>query len=293
MARIRTIKPDFWSDGTMVGLSSWARLFYIGTWNFSLCDRGHLPDDALGLKLKILPADQIDADALLGELLKAGRLIRRRTTDGRSYLFNPRLVDHQKTDARWNSRCPHCASEESGGYVEEAVNLPEPPRDSPEPPRDSPEPAEPPPTSAQGSKGKEGKVKESNALASLAVAVAPRANPSTVDEMIAEWLDHCRKRPPDSVIGQVGKQLKAMLSEGIDPADVRSGLAAWAGKGIHPSTLPSVVNEVMNARPRAPDGLVELNGHRVRRATAVRMADHDRWAAEDEAEHRQAIEGPT
>jgi hypothetical protein len=42
-----------------------------------------------------------------------------------------------------------------------------------------------------------------------------------------------------------------MLAEGIDPADVRRGLAAWVGKGLHPSALPSVVNELMNARPTA------------------------------------------
>jgi hypothetical protein len=75
----------------------------------------------------------------------------------------------------------------------------------------------------------------------------PADPPSTTDALIAEWLEHCTSRPPGSVIGQVGKQVKAMLAEGIDPADVRRGLAAWAKKGLHPSTLPSVINEVMNA----------------------------------------------
>lgn len=41
-----------------------------------------------------------------------------------------------------------------------------------------------------------------------------------------------------------------MLAEGIDPDDVRRGLAAWMTKGLHPSTLPSVVNEVMNGNGR-------------------------------------------
>ena len=109
MARIRTIKPDFWTDGNMVGLSAFARLFYIGTWNFSLCDRGHLADDPVGLKLKILPADDVDPAELLAELLTKGRLVRRHAPDGRIYLFTPRLGDHQKPDARWTSRCPYCA----------------------------------------------------------------------------------------------------------------------------------------------------------------------------------------
>lgn len=49
-----------------------------------------------------------------------------------------------------------------------------------------------------------------------------------------------------------------MLEEGIDPDDVRSGLLEWARKGkLHPSTLPSVVNEVMN-RP-TPYGSSVMN----------------------------------
>jgi hypothetical protein len=112
MARIRTIKPEFWTDGTIVSLSLAARLFYIGTWNFTLCDRGHLPDDATRLKLQIMPADDVDAVALLDELITAGR-IERIASSGRSFLLIPRFVDHQKLDLRWSSRCPVCTLEDS------------------------------------------------------------------------------------------------------------------------------------------------------------------------------------
>lgn len=78
--------------------------------------------------------------------------------------------------------------------------------------------------------------------------VAPR---DTTQALVADWIDHVPKRPPNSVIGQVSKHIKAMLAEGIDAVDVRRGVAAWANKGLNPSTLPSVVNEVMNARPLA------------------------------------------
>lgn len=77
------------------------------------------------------------------------------------------------------------------------------------------------------------------------------ATPDTTQALVADWIDHVPKRPPTNVIGQVSKHIKAMLAEGIDAGDVRRGIAAWAGKGLHPSTLPSVVNEVMNARPLA------------------------------------------
>lgn len=157
MARIRTIKPDFWTDGTMVQLSPYARLFYIGTWNFALCDRGHLADDANGLKLKILPADPVDATELMNELLARGRLERRTMRGGRTYLFIPRLAEHQKVDARWASRCPFCL-EESG-----ATASPDPVPDETPPnsgefqgvPDRAGESAETPADSPQERKGKE------------------------------------------------------------------------------------------------------------------------------------------
>ncbi|MFV2094844.1 hypothetical protein ACFHW1_05045 [Micromonospora sp. LOL_014] len=97
-----------------------------------------------------------------------------------------------------------------------------------------------------------------SALAPLAAAppLALVPPPVTTQTLVAEWLDHCRKRPPENVIGHVSRLVKTMLGEGIDPADVRRGFAEWARKGLHPSTLPSVVNEVMNAgiagAPRKP-----------------------------------------
>lgn len=80
----------------------------------------------------------------------------------------------------------------------------------------------------------------------------------TAQAIVGEWIERCPKRPPGNVIGQISKTVKALLAESIDPDDVRRGLAAWMAKGLHPSTLASVVNEVMNrsATPRAPNGFV-------------------------------------
>jgi hypothetical protein len=78
-------------------------------------------------------------------------------------------------------------------------------------------------------------------------ALVARADPdATAQTLIGEWIDHCRKRPPDRVIGQVGKELRLLLSEGHDVADVRAGLARWHSEAKHPSTLASFVNEAMN-----------------------------------------------
>ncbi|WP_427174477.1 hypothetical protein [Arthrobacter sp. 92] len=131
MARIRTIKPEFWTDGNIVKLSPLARLFFIGMWNFTLCDHGHVADDAFRLKLQILPADDVDPQDLLLEVMNAGRVQRISDGTGRSFLHVKRFEDHQKIDPRWKTRCPACAQLGSLAPVETPVSLPEPQRDSP------------------------------------------------------------------------------------------------------------------------------------------------------------------
>jgi hypothetical protein len=122
VARIRTIKPEFWTDGAIISLPYEARLFYIGMWNNS-CDRGHLSDDPLGLKLKILPADPVDGADLVERLVESGRVDRLVLPDGRRYLVIPRFTDHQRVDTRWNSRCPVCSHLDSDGLTETHVSL--------------------------------------------------------------------------------------------------------------------------------------------------------------------------
>lgn len=96
--------------------------------------------------------------------------------------------------------------------------------------------------------------------------------PPTAQTLVGEWLDGCRKRPPNAVIGHASKAIKALLEEGIDPSDIREGIQAWAAKSLHPSALPSVVNEVMN-RQAAP--------RRSRTSEAVASVDvaFDEWEA--------------
>lgn len=48
------------------------------------------------------------------------------------------------------------------------------------------------------------------------------------------------------MIGQLARELKLLLDEGQDVADVRAGLARWHRRGANPSALPSFVNEVAN-----------------------------------------------
>lgn len=71
MSRIRSIHPGLWTDEAFVCLSPLARLLFIGTWN-ECDDKGIFPWSPLKLKMRVLPADSVDATELLTEIEGAG-----------------------------------------------------------------------------------------------------------------------------------------------------------------------------------------------------------------------------
>lgn len=93
MARIRTIKPDFWTDEKIVELPMEVRLFFIGSWNFA-DDNGNLQRSAKKLKMQIFPADAIDCEPLIQELLTHG-LLTEYEVDGEKFLHIKGFKAHQ------------------------------------------------------------------------------------------------------------------------------------------------------------------------------------------------------
>jgi hypothetical protein len=79
---------------------------------------------------------------------------------------------------------------------------------------------------------------------------AADAAPTSTRDLIAEHVEACRIRPPERFMGQLGKQVQALLGEGIDPEHVRAALTILRVKALGPSTLPSLVNEIMNPPSR-------------------------------------------
>ncbi len=75
MARIRSVHPGLWTDERFASVSPMARLLFIGIWNES-DDAGSFEWSPLKLKMRILPADNADAAALLAELEAAGCIMR-------------------------------------------------------------------------------------------------------------------------------------------------------------------------------------------------------------------------
>jgi hypothetical protein len=83
MSRIRSIHPGLWTDEAFVTLSPMARLLLIGMWN-ECDDKGTFPWSPLQLKMRVLPADNVDAAALLGEIEAAG-FVMKYAISGKNY----------------------------------------------------------------------------------------------------------------------------------------------------------------------------------------------------------------
>ena len=130
MARIRTIKPGFFTSDDICALSPLARLLFIGLW--CEADReGRLEWKPRTFKRSYLPDDNCDADAIAGELVKQGVII----LYGQGLAYIPSFRKHQIVNARESASKlpdPHVQEQaqpmqehaEAGEYMDMSVHAP-------------------------------------------------------------------------------------------------------------------------------------------------------------------------
>lgn len=202
MARIRTIKPEFWTDEKVVELSAFARLLFIGVWNF--CDDdGRMVYSPKRLKMQIFPADTIECSELVGEIRRAS-LIEIYDVDGIEYLQVCGFAKHQKIDKR------------------SASKLPAPP-----------DPAEFPRITPTEGKGMEG-IKEKEGIKEN-TNVAPSA-PVAVSEDVAtvfEFWKTVMKSPKSLLDDKRRKAIKAALKTGYTPEQLCDAITGCAKSDFH------------------------------------------------------------
>jgi len=95
MARIRTIKPEFFTSEDIVGLSPFARLLYIALW----CEadkEGRMTWKPNTFKLRYLPGDDVDIQVLATELVESGLVV----LYGDGYAVIPKFRQHQHINPR-------------------------------------------------------------------------------------------------------------------------------------------------------------------------------------------------
>ena len=95
MARIRTVKPEFFTSEDIVSRSPMARLLYIALW----CEadkEGRLVWKPATFKLRYMPGDSCDINALCDELDGAGLVV----LYGDGYAYIPTFKAHQHINPR-------------------------------------------------------------------------------------------------------------------------------------------------------------------------------------------------
>jgi hypothetical protein len=97
--KIRGFKSDLWTDEDFVELSPYARLLWMGMWNYA-CDNGHLADKSKQIKMRVLPTDDVNCAELLRELETNGRIVR-----ANGVITIPNFTKHQKPDKRYFVTC--------------------------------------------------------------------------------------------------------------------------------------------------------------------------------------------
>jgi hypothetical protein len=95
MARIRTIKPEFFTSEDIVALTPFARLLYVALW----CEadkEGRLVWKPKTFKMRYLPADEVEISGLCEELTGAGLVV----LYGDGYAHIPAFKAHQHINPR-------------------------------------------------------------------------------------------------------------------------------------------------------------------------------------------------
>ncbi len=287
MARIRTIKPEAFVSESLAAVTLTAERTFFGLLT-QVDDQGRHRDHAaiIAGQLWVLRPDHTPAyvEEDLAQLADAGLICRYQGPDDKRYLHIVTWRQHQKINRPSKSRLPGCphhdaptdAVSRTGQRAAEcSVTEPAP---SPhgtlrEGSGKAPEHAMNPGTDAETA-GQvdftEPSVKEPGGLPAATVtphrpdlgprnldlgttpsggASAPAPDIVSARQLIGEYAAACTHPPPKDVMGHLGREVRKLLDEGIDPAHIRSGLERHRAKGLHASLLPSLVHEAMNATP--------------------------------------------
>ncbi|MFG1804980.1 hypothetical protein [Streptomyces sp. NPDC049040] len=281
MARIRTIKPEAFASESLAAVSLSAERTFFGLLT-QADDHGRFRDQPAviaGLLWSLRPDHgPLGVEDDLTQLAAADLVCRYEGDDGKQYLHVTTWRRHQKINRPSGVRAPACPHHEAAGSSEtsrqgrrarseESVSphgvLAEDSRQTNEPSANR-EPAgrtgfgEPSPR-AHGGLTEAAVTPQGPDLGPRILdlgsipsggASAPAPSPTvSAKQLIGEYVAACAHRPPEKVLGHLGREIHQLLGEDIAADHIRAGLDRLRIKGLSPSVLPSLVNEAMNATP--------------------------------------------
>ncbi|KIF75233.1 phage or prophage related protein [Streptomyces sp. 150FB] len=278
MARIRTIKPEAFASESLAAVSLSAERTFFGLLT-QADDHGRFRDQPAviaGLLWSLRPDHgPLGVEDDLTQLAAADLICRYQGEDGKQYLHIVTWHRHQKINRPSGIRAPACPDHDATGNSEPARQAQRTlSEDSPSPHGQPAEVSRPtgeiqkaagqgrfttPSLKAHGGLGEPSpslhgpdlgpRILDLGSIPSgAASAPAPDATASA-KHLLAEYVAACAHRPPEKVLGHLGREVHQLLREGIAVGHLRAGLDRLRTKGLSPSVLPSLVNEAMNATP--------------------------------------------
>ncbi|MEU5721584.1 hypothetical protein ABZ783_07155 [Micromonospora sp. NPDC047738] len=281
MARIRSIKPEFWKSEAIAAHTFRARLTFIGLWTY-VDDNGVGIDNPKLVAAELFALEDDPREALanvredLARLHEAGR-IRRYTVDGKAYLAIVNWQEHQKIDKPGRPRYPE-PDDPRAVHVEPATSAnTNPPRPVAEPSRDPREAVAEPPCLDQGSGNREqGTGDHPPPLAPLdgtgepddvidgeivdtqthlaAVPDLPDGEPANAGQITRQWIDHCTANDvklTGQVIKRYGAGIKRALDEKFPPALIKTALAQMLTDRV--ASRPALLDNYLIRAQQGPE----------------------------------------
>ncbi|MGP3948497.1 hypothetical protein [Streptomyces sp. 7N604] len=297
MARIRTIKPEAFASESLAAVSLTAERTFFGLLT-QADDHGRFRDQPAvlsGLLWSLRPEHgPVDVEDDLTQLAAAQLICRYEGDDGKRYLHIVTWRQHQKINRPSGIRHPACPQhdgeqaapdtpETHGAVPESSVKarggLSEGSRTPHEPcmnhktavqsafsePSRSPHGGLSEPSMSPHGPDLGPRNLDLGTTSPSGAASAPAPETVSTKQLMDEYAAACAHRPPSGVLGHLGRETAKLLADGINPAHIRAGLARHRAKGLHPSTLPSLVHEAMNATPdrlARPGSRPNVPGHR-------------------------------
>lgn len=304
MARIRTLKPEAFASESLAEVSVYAERTFFGLLTQS-DDQGRFRDQPAviaGLLWSLRPEHgPVEVEDHLTQLAAAGLICRYEDAGGKRYLHIVTFAKHQKINRPSGIRHPGCPvhDTEQHAAAQEATHTPgafmEPAGTAQgglsegalSPHGAGGEPSANHETAGRAAFSEDSVSRHGGSREPSVSAHGPDLGPRNVDlgsspsggasapapesvstqQLIGEYAASCAHRPPSGVLGHLGREVGKLLKEGIEPEHIRAGLSRHRAKGLHPSTLASLVHEAMNStgptgglvRPESPN---TVPGHR-------------------------------
>lgn len=283
MARIRNLKPDFWTDEKLVELEPWERLLFIGLWNFA-DDQGYMPFSPKRIKMQVFPADSLEVSRGLQSLISIGALTLYDSVAGQ-VLQVTNWHKHQKVSNPARSKyddmdlsLAEVAEQKPRKQAEVAQEIPEDyvsPTESSRGLHKEREREGGMEREVEGERG--GVVPSRNYVTERGNEISQRTRIHLGASIVNSFNDHIPETLPSKTRQDLTAHVTVALQDGIAETFIRRGIELWYAKALGPGALPGFIFEAQREANGAGASIKSRRATGTERAmAAIEVADQFR-----------------